>query len=48
MLLDPLCYFWEVLVLLSNIVFFTKVDKIDYRLRCEQEQWIYNFDLAGY
>jgi len=37
MLLDPLCYFREMLVLLSNIVLLTKVDEIDNGLRREEE-----------
>lgn len=45
MLLDPFCYLGKMLVLLSDVVFLTKVDQVDNRLGREEEKRIYDFDL---
>lgn len=47
MLLDPLGYLWKVLVLLSDVVFLTKIDQVDDRLCCEEEKGVYDFDLRA-
>lgn len=35
MLLDPFRDFGQVLILLSNVVFFAQVHEVDYRLSCK-------------
>lgn len=46
MLFDPLRNLGKMLVLLPDIVFFAKVDKVNDRLCGEEKQRIYDFDLA--
>ena len=47
MFLNPLGDLWKMLILLSDIVFLTKIDEVDNRLSSEEEQRIYDFDLAA-
>ena len=46
MLFDPFGNLRKVLVLLSDVIFFAEVDKVDDRLGAEQEKGIYGFDLV--
>ena len=45
MLLDPFGDLWQVLVLLSDVVLFAKVDEVDCWLRRKQEERIDDLDL---
>lgn len=47
MLFDPFSDFWKVFVFLSDVVLFTKVDKVDHGLGGEEEKWVDDFDLKG-
>ena len=47
MFLDPLGDLWKMLVLLSNVVFLAKIDEVDNGLSAEEEERIYDFDLAA-
>jgi hypothetical protein len=47
MLLDPLCNFGKVLVLLADVVLFTQVDKVDNWLGGKQEERVYDLDLGN-
>ena len=46
MLFDPFGNLRKVLVLLSDVIFFAKVDEVDDRLGAEEEERIYGFDLV--
>ena len=46
MLFDPFRNLRKVLVLLSNVIFFAKVDEVDDRLGSEEEERVNGFDLV--
>ena len=46
MLFDPLCYFWEMFVLLTDVVLFTEIDKVNDWFGGEEEERIYDFNLC--
>ncbi len=48
MLFDPLGDLWKMLVLLSDVVFLAQIDKVDDRFSAEEEEGIYDFDLADH
>lgn len=44
-LFNPLCNFWQVLVLLANVVSLAQVDQVDNGLGSQEEQRVDNLDL---
>ena len=46
MFLDPFSNLWEVLVLLSDVIFLAEIDEIDNGFSGEEEERIDNFDLV--
>ena len=46
MLFDPFGNLWKMLVLLSDVILFAKVDEVDDRFGTEEEERIYGFDLV--
>lgn len=48
MFFDPFGNLRKMLVLLSDVIFLTKVDEVDDGFSAEEEEWIDDFDLVDH